>query len=244
MPAPKIFMSYSHDSFEHKQWVVNLATRLVHSGVDVALDAWSLGPGDDLPHFMETQLASSDRIIMICTENYVQKANKGAGGVGYEKMIVTSTLLKTIDSNKVIPVIRQRGTTNTPTFLSSKLYIDFSNDSEFETVIDDLLRAIHGEPLFKKPELGSSPFSPKVKKPPEQAHDISQDIFKTVVNFYERGVTTISPSDVRTALQISRIILEIHLTDLSRAGFIIQAQGYIYLTEKGKKLAIQQGLVQ
>lgn len=120
---PKIFISYSHDSTEHKQWVLDLATRLVHSGIDTTLDAWSLNLGDDIPHFMETQLMESDRVIMICSEKYVIKANKGSGGVGYEKMIVTASMMQSIDDNKVIPIIRQNGTCETPIFLKTKLYL-------------------------------------------------------------------------------------------------------------------------
>lgn len=45
------------------------------------LDQWELGPGDDLPHFMESNLAAADRVIMTCTERYVEKANSGSGGV-------------------------------------------------------------------------------------------------------------------------------------------------------------------
>ncbi len=242
-PAPKVFVSYSHDNLEHKQWVLGLATRLVHSGVDVALDVWSLGPGDDLPTFMERQLTDSDRVIMICTENYVQKANKGTGGVGYEKMIVTSTLLKTIDDNKIIPIIRQNGTKDTPTFLSSKLYIDFSNDHEFETVIDDLLRAIHGEPLYKKPKIGNSPYTLAVKTPPEPAQDIKRDILKTLIEIYEIGETSIPLDYVRQKLGLSRIILEMNLEELESEGFISNNNNNIYLKAKGKGLAIQQGWV-
>ncbi|MGU3845768.1 toll/interleukin-1 receptor domain-containing protein, partial [Vibrio diabolicus] len=101
--VPKVFLSYSHDSASHKQWVLDLATRLVNAGIDARIDAWGVGGGTDLPHFMETQLAEVDRVIMVCTENYVQKANNGTGGVGYEKMIVTSSLMSRIDDNKIIP---------------------------------------------------------------------------------------------------------------------------------------------
>jgi len=55
------------------------------------LDQWDLKPGDDLPHFMETQLELAEYVLMICTEKYVEKANAGEGGVGYEKMIMTSS---------------------------------------------------------------------------------------------------------------------------------------------------------
>ncbi|CAH1538884.1 SEFIR domain-containing protein [Vibrio jasicida] len=241
---PKVFISYSHDSFEHKQWVINLANRLVHSGVDVALDVWSLGAGDDLPHFMETQLASSDRIIMICTENYVTKANSGSGGVGYEKMIVTSTLLGGIDSNKVIPIIRQQGTRQTPTFLSSKLYIDFSNDNDFETVIDDLLRSIHGEPLYKKPEIGANPYGTAAPSAPQQTRDLKRDILKQIIEYYESGSSQIVQHYVYSELRLSRIIFEVHLQELVSDGFVkVNIYGKIEVTNKGKIFAVQQGWV-
>lgn len=107
MNPPRVFISYSHDTAEHKEWVLDFATTLRNRGVDAVLDQWDLKPGDDLPHFMETQLEVADYVLMVCTEKYVEKANTGEGGVGYEKMIMTSSLLKKIDSSKVIPIIRQ-----------------------------------------------------------------------------------------------------------------------------------------
>ena len=98
---PRVFISYSHDTAIHKEWVLKFASTLRNRGIDAVLDQWDLIPGDDLPHFMETNLADSDYILMICTETYVQKANKGTGGVGYEKMIITSSLLGNIDNNKI-----------------------------------------------------------------------------------------------------------------------------------------------
>lgn len=35
---PKVFVSYSHDNEEHKEWVLQLATRLRSNGVDIILD--------------------------------------------------------------------------------------------------------------------------------------------------------------------------------------------------------------
>ena len=107
MAIPKVFISYSHDSQDHKKWVLDLASRLRNNGVDATIDQWELKPGDDLPHFMESHLRNSDYVLMICSERYVAKANSGTGGVGYEKMIVTADLMRNIDSNKVIPIIRQ-----------------------------------------------------------------------------------------------------------------------------------------
>ena len=46
---PRVFVSYSHDTEPHKDWVLQLATRLVANGVDVILDQWDLTLGGDLP---------------------------------------------------------------------------------------------------------------------------------------------------------------------------------------------------
>ena len=79
MTIPKAFISYSHDSQEHKKWILELATRLRNNGIDAILDQFELKAGDDVPHFVETQLAVADNILMICTNRYVEKANQGIG---------------------------------------------------------------------------------------------------------------------------------------------------------------------
>ena len=33
MTVPKVFVSYSHDSPEHKKWVIDLSTRLMSNGL-------------------------------------------------------------------------------------------------------------------------------------------------------------------------------------------------------------------
>ena len=45
---PKVFISYSHDSPEHRRWVSEFSAKLRHNGVDAILDQWDLGLGDDL----------------------------------------------------------------------------------------------------------------------------------------------------------------------------------------------------
>jgi predicted alpha/beta hydrolase family esterase len=45
MNAPKLFISYSWSNPEHEQWVLDLATQLRESEVDVILDKWDLKEG-------------------------------------------------------------------------------------------------------------------------------------------------------------------------------------------------------
>ena len=92
---PKLFISYSHDSVEHKKWVLKLATDLrQHMGVDVTLDQWDLRAGSDLSLFMEQGLNDASLVLCVCSEQYVQKANAGTNGTGYEKMIMVQSFLR------------------------------------------------------------------------------------------------------------------------------------------------------
>lgn len=104
--SPKLFISYSHDSEPHKEWVYQLACKLVENGVDVVLDQWDVRLGSNLVQFMEKGLANSDRVLVLCTDNYNKKSNDGLGGVGYEKNILTGELFLNQGTSKFIPCIR------------------------------------------------------------------------------------------------------------------------------------------
>ena len=158
-------MSYSHYDDVHKGWVLQLATRLVANGVDVLLDQWDLSLGSDLPRFMETGLTDAARVLAVCSVDYVEKANLGKGGVGYEKMILTGQLMRDVASDRIIPVIRKNPRAQVlPTFLSTRLYIDFREDGLFEVRYAELLREIHGQPVAPRPPLGANPFAKTVSE--------------------------------------------------------------------------------
>lgn len=158
--APRVFTSYSHDDQSHKEWILRLADRLVRNGVDVLLDQWDMSFGSDLPRFMEAGLTDADRVLAVCSANYVEKADRGHGGVGYEKMILTGQLMRNVTSDKIIPVIRNNPHEEVlPTFLSTRLFVDFRNDESFEVRYAALLRELHGQAVVPRPALGPNPFS-------------------------------------------------------------------------------------
>lgn len=245
MAIPKAFISYSHDSQDHKKWVLDFATRLRNNGVDATLDQWDLKPGDDLPHFMEHGLASADRVLMVCTEKYVEKANSGAGGVGYEKMIVTADLLKTIDSNKVIPLIRQSGGHAVPTFLRSKLFIDFSRPDQFEFSFDELIRTLHNSPLFEKPVVSNNPFVPISETPLNRTGDGVFQIMRVVIKIFEsQSYDRIYYTKLITEAPMSRIMFDLYVEQAKSEGLVTQeSDKNIRLTTKGKHYAIQHNLI-
>jgi hypothetical protein len=243
MTAPKVFISYSHDSQEHKLWVLELGTRLRANGADVILDQWDLGPGGDLPHFMEQAIAGSSRILMVCTERYVEKANQGTGGVGYEKMIVTAELLRQIGSNRVIPILRQFGPRVVPTFLGSKVYIDLSVSDEFETGFDQLLRELIGAPLFQKPPLGAAPTLQPQIAPKKTAPDPISQFMRALIKVYEQSSSScaVDGDQLRQAMGVSKLLFD-HAFDLAlKKGLILAGSGKstIWVEPTGRALMLQ-----
>jgi len=246
MVPPRIFVSYSHDSAEHKGWVLSFATTLRNRGVDAVLDQWDLKPGDDLPHFMETEIAKCDYVIMICTETYVKKANAGAGGVGYEKMIITSSLLPRIDSNKIIPVVRQSLEPILPTFLKSKIYINFSNDSEVEYSLDELLRTVLKAPLYEKPDIGANPFKPLVGAKPDRTADGLKATMIVIADAFEsNGQEALPLRDVVEYSNMHRLKLERYLNQAVKEGLVNKTSyGYYSVTNRGYEYLVNHGIIE
>src|SRR4051812_25164180 len=90
--APRVFVSYTHESPDHKRWVARLSTDLMSNGVEAVLDQWELKLGSDVTLFMEKGIREADRVILVCTPTYARKANEGEGGVGYERLVVTGEI--------------------------------------------------------------------------------------------------------------------------------------------------------
>lgn len=160
MNNPNVFISYSHDSREHKAWVLQLASDLRSHGANAILDQWDLRIGSDLRFFMENGLSNANLVLCICSEQYVDKVNSGKGGSGYEGMIMTQSLLQNANSEFIISVVRNNPSTpKVPLAFGSKLYIDFSDDAQYIVKYQELLERIYGEDSKKKPPLGTNPFS-------------------------------------------------------------------------------------
>lgn len=203
--TPKVFISYSHDTQSHKDWVEALAIRLRRSGVDATLDQWDATPGDDLTLFMERGVKESDRVIVVCTPNYVTKADAGIGGVGYERMIVTAELVRNVGTNKFIPILRNPiPERRVPTFLATKVFVDFSDGQNDDDAFDTLLRELHKVPPKGKPAIGANPFalSPLGQETPPQQSEIAE-----VERVQAEGVKTIGATESEQDQQISATAL-------------------------------------
>jgi hypothetical protein len=158
--TPMVFLSYSYDTESHTTWVYDLAVRLRNNGVDVIFDQFDTKIGSDIILFIEQGLDKSHKVICICSENYVKKADSGKSGVGYEKMILSSKMLRDSAIDWVMPVIINNSSEKkTPQFLSTKKYIDFSDLKNYEKNYFMLIRDIYDYEANRKPILGKNPFS-------------------------------------------------------------------------------------
>lgn len=154
---PKIFISYSWDSQEHKDWVAKLASMLRSDGIDAILDQWHLHPGDPIIHFMESSIKNSNFVLIICTEKYKEKSDSKTGGAGYEDSIISSDMFSSSNHRKYIPILKGNNhETSMPTSLHSKKYIDLSNNDDFSYSYRDLLLTIFGK-RPSPPPIGEAP---------------------------------------------------------------------------------------
>ncbi|MGO9599329.1 MAG: toll/interleukin-1 receptor domain-containing protein [Isosphaeraceae bacterium] len=142
--VPAIFISYSWDDDEHREWVKQLATRLRKDGVDVTLDLWHSEPGDQITEFMERAVRDNDFVIAVCTPRFKERADR-SGGVGYEGDIMTAYAFRGGGKRKFIPVLRRGSWSEAaPTWLLGRTKIDLSSDLYSELEYERLLRTLHG----------------------------------------------------------------------------------------------------
>src|SRR5438105_2122879 len=159
---PTVFVSYSYDSEAHESWVLRICDDLIRNGVDVIVDKKELRGGADIGQFMERAIRDSDRVLVICTEAYVEKADGRRGGAGYEIGLVTAAIHRQQDTTKFVPIVRQvPGSTLVPACMQNRMFYDMSDDEKYAYVFLDLLQDLYDRPRYVPPERGPNPFVEK-----------------------------------------------------------------------------------
>ena len=136
------FISYSWDNEKHKLWVEKLASALQQGFIDVIYDQNknNISLGNSITQFIENGIETSDFVLLVCTDKYVEKANKRIKGVGYEIEIIAADLLNGNSKGKYIPIFR--GCHKLPSCIKGINGIDFSDDNLFNIKIKELLKMI------------------------------------------------------------------------------------------------------
>ncbi len=159
---PKVFISYSWTSPDHRERVREWAERLMSDGVDVVLDIWALKEGHDKYAFMERMVTdeSVTHVLIFSDRKYAEKADERKAGVGTESQIISKEVYDKVDQTKFIPILCERQENDEPclpTFLKSRTYIDFSSLERENENWERLVRRLFGKPEYEKPSLGKPP---------------------------------------------------------------------------------------
>ena len=137
--SPKVLISYSHDSPEHKDRVLVLSRRLREEGINCTIDQYLLVPPEGWPRWMEKQIRESDFVVMVCTETYYRRVlgeeDPGRGrGERWEGHLIFEAIYQADTRNiKFIPVVLEAsGSQWIPSVLQSTNYYDLHTDDGYE----------------------------------------------------------------------------------------------------------------
>lgn len=151
---PKVFISYSHDSKEHQDRVLDLSNKLRSEGIDCSLDQYEDSPPEGWPKWMDRNVKKSDFVLVVCTETYYKRVDvtddKG-NGIKWESTLIYQHLYNAGTNNtKFIPVIFQDGEfKHIPEPLQGSTFYNVDDSEEY----DKLYWRLRGVKTTK-PELG------------------------------------------------------------------------------------------
>lgn len=170
---PRVFISYSHDSREHADCVLDLSNRLRADGVDSHIDQYEMSPPEGWPRWMVNRIEGADFVLVVCTETYERRfrGRKGPGkglGATWEGAIITQEIYDAATNNvQFIPVLfSSQDSVHIPIILRGATYYRLDTEEGYE----DLYRRLTNQPRVQKPELGKPRPMPPIER--------KQDFFK------------------------------------------------------------------
>jgi len=153
----RVFISYSHDSAEHQDRVLELADRLRADGIDAMIDQYVQSPPEGWPDWCEAEIRKAAFVPMVCTETYLRRVNReeepGKGhGVLWEARLIRQHLYNSGSvSSKFVPVLLTGGSTaHVPTPVQGGTIYRVETAEGYE----GLLRLLTEQPLTTMPALG------------------------------------------------------------------------------------------
>jgi len=153
---PKVFISYSHDSKEHRDFVRGISDRMrLEDGLDCQIDQYIIGsPPEGWQRWMENQIEQADFVLLVCTPNYLKRyrgeEREGGRGVTFEGVVISQTLYDHYYRNtKFIPVIPENGSLDHVP-LPLKGYSCYFLPADY----DKLYRVLTGQAEYMAPPLG------------------------------------------------------------------------------------------
>ena len=157
----KVFISYSHDSDEHRDRILELSNRLRGDGIDCWIDQYEPTPPEGWPRKMDKGIREADFVLMVCTETYLKRLQleeeEGKGlGVAWEGSLIYNTLYRDRTlNNKFIPVLF---TSEDKSYIPTIIFGNSHYDLSMPRGHDHLYRHLRGELGETMPALGKKRF--------------------------------------------------------------------------------------
>jgi len=157
MINPKVFISYTHDSQDHMDRVLDISNHLRNNGINCNIDQYEFSPSEGWPRWMAYQIEEADFVLVICTENYESrfkgKGETGKGlGVKWEGAILTQELYdaETRNTNFIPVIFSTDDSAHIPVLLRGATHYEINSEDGYQA----LYRHLTNQPQSIKPELG------------------------------------------------------------------------------------------
>src|SRR3989442_1152895 len=155
--SEEVFISYTQESVEHAERVLQLSNRLRSEGVDCVLDQYETSPPEGWPRWMDKKIRDAKYVLVVCTEVYYKRVmgeeKEGIGlGIRWEGNLIYQHLYTAGAINtKFIPVIfDEKQKAHIPMPLQGATYYSLARATGYE----DLYRRLTDQTKTEKPKLG------------------------------------------------------------------------------------------
>lgn len=185
--SPKVFISYSWDSAEHRDRVLALSDHLRADGIDCILDQYEVSPPEGWPRWMARQIREADFVLMICTETYKRRVEgeeipEKGHGVRWEGHLTYQDLYNAGTLNtRFIPVLLESGKfEHIPDPLQGTTYYLAHTKEGYKA----LSHHITNQPNTPKPQLG------KLRRlaPRERKQDFSEEALESEPDLKKKSI--------------------------------------------------------
>ncbi len=147
----KVFVSYSEDTQQNKEWVVRLVNKLrAVYGINAKADA--IDTVNDLNKMMIEGIRDSDKIIIVLTKEYTRKAEAYEAGVGKETRLLSNAVFN--NNNKIVIVKKEN--CNVPYYLQGFKYVNCSGGLT-DDKLEELVRHLQGMPEYESVPINKNP---------------------------------------------------------------------------------------
>jgi hypothetical protein len=189
MSNPTVFISYSHDSDDHRKRVLGFSERLRADGIETVLDQYVNGvPLEGWPRWMLNQLDAASFVLVVCTETYYRrfrgKEVPGRGkGVDWEGALITQEIYDSRSQTlKFVPAFLSAAVESwIPEPLRSGTHYALTAETHYQSLLDFLAGRAGVEPgplgeLKTKPRVKGAPLTFEKSAPHARTVDVSRII--------------------------------------------------------------------